>query len=179
MAEKPSAEKTEQPTQKRLDKAREEGQVAQSQELPAVASVVVLTGVLALTAPSLLSWFTTQMRQGLLNPPDVFTDTDSFVRYFNIEIGGAIVVSLPLMTSLFIVGVLSSIVVSGLNFAPQALKPKLSEIDPVKGFGKLFNIKSLVKLVISIAKIIVISLVVWQYLKASTETMAALRWADS
>lgn len=179
MAEKPAAEKTEQPTQKRLDKAREEGQVAQSQELPAVASVVVLTGVLALTAPSLLSWFTAQMRQGLLNRPDVFTDTDSFVRYFNVEIGGAIVVSLPLMVSLFIVGVLSCIIVSGLNFSPQALKPKLSEIDPVKGFGKLFNMKSLVKLVISIAKIIVISLVVWQYLKASTETMAALRWAWS
>jgi flagellar biosynthesis protein FlhB len=179
MAEKPSAEKTEQPTQKRLEKAEEEGQVAQSQELPAVVAVVALTLVLALSAPSLLRWFIVQIEQGLAGNPGVFTDNESFVRYFNSKIIGAIIMMLPMLGSLLAGGVLSCIVVSGLNFAPQALKPKLSELDPIKGFGRLFDIKSLVKLGISIAKIIVVSIVVWRYLQNRVDDMASLRWAWS
>jgi flagellar biosynthetic protein FlhB len=179
MAEKPSAEKTEQPTQKRLEKAEEEGQVAQSQELPAVVAVAALTLVLALSAPSLLRWFIFQIEQGLAGNPGVFTNNESFVRYFNSKIGGAIIMMLPMLGSLLAGGVLSCIVVSGLNFAPQALKPKLNELDPIKGFGKLFDIKSLVKLGTSIAKIIVVSIVVWRYLQNKGDDLASLRWAWS
>lgn len=179
MADKPAAEKTEQPTQKRLDKARQEGKVAHSEELPAVVAVVVLTAVLALTAPTLLTWFSMKLRHGLSPRPGVFTDPQSFQHYFNTEIGAALVVMLPLLVSLVIAGALACIVVSGLNFSPQALKPKLDELDPVKGFAKLFNTKSLIKLVVSIAKLIVVALVVWQFLHSKTEAMAALRWAWS
>lgn len=179
MAEKPAAERTEEPTQRRLEKAREEGKVAQSQELPAVAAVVVLTGVLALTAPTLLAWFSMKLREGLSPRPDVFADSQSFVHFFNAEIGSSIVVMLPLLVSLMVAGTVACIVVSGLNFSPMALKPKLDELDPVKGFAKLFNMKSLIKLVVSIAKIIVVTLVVWQYIDSRSEAMAALRWAWS
>ena len=74
MAEKPASEKTEQPTPKKLHKAREKGQVVQSQELPAAVSIVVLLMALMLTAPSLLQWFMLQTRQGLSCQTDVFVD---------------------------------------------------------------------------------------------------------
>ena len=66
MADKPVAEKTEQPTPKRLRKAKEKGQAAQSQELPAAVSIVMLVMVLALSAPALLQWFIMQMKQEIL-----------------------------------------------------------------------------------------------------------------
>ena len=179
MAEKPSAEKTEQPTPKRLEKAQKEGQVAQSQELPAVMSVVVLTLVLALSAPSLLKCFMALIETGFSSGSSVFVDNKSFLLYFNSQVGSAIVAILPLFASLFIAGIVSCVIVSGLNFSPKALKPKLSEIDPVKGFGKLFNLKSLVKLGISIAKIIIVSFVVWKYLQAKRDDLVLLRWAWS
>lgn len=179
MAEKPSAEKTEQPTSRRLEKAQEKGQVAQSQELPAAAAIVVLTMVLALSAPALLRWFMVQIEQGMAATPGVFVDNESFVRYFNSKIGETIVVMLPLLGALLAGGVLSCMVVSGPNFAPEALMPKLSELDPIKGFAKLFDIKSLVKLGTSIAKIIVVSIVVWQYLQNKENDLASLRWAWS
>lgn len=179
MAEKPAAEKTEQPTPKRLEKAREEGQVAQSQELPAVVSIVILTAVLALSAPGLLKWFMTQIQHSLFVDPDVFTDHRHFIRHFNTKIGAALVVMLPLLASLFIGSILSCIVVSGLNFSPQSLKPKLSELDPIKGFEKLFNLKSFVKLGISIAKIIIVSAVVWRYLSSQNDALLRLQWAWS
>lgn len=179
MAEKPAAEKTEQPTPKRLEKARKEGQVAQSQELPAAASVVILTLVLALSAPGMLQWFIMQVKHGLCANPEVFSANDSFLQYFNAKVGSAILVILPLFAALFVVAILSCVVVSGLNFSPKALQPKLDQIDPVKGFARLFNLKSLVKLLVSIAKIIIISFVVWHYLQNRQEALMSLRWAWS
>lgn len=179
MAEKPASEKTEQPTQKRLEKARQEGQVAQSQELPAVVSIVALVGVLVFSGPGLLKWFMVLLEQGLSADTSVFTDNQTFVKYFNSRIGGAIIAVLPLLASLFGAVVLSCIAVSGLNFSPQSLKPKLSELDPIKGFAKLFNLKSLVKLIISIAKILTVSVVVWFFLHSKIEELTSLRWAWS
>jgi flagellar biosynthetic protein FlhB len=86
MAEKPASEKTEQPKAKRIRKAREKGQVAQSQELPAAVSIVVLVMALTLTAPSLLQWFIMQLRQGLSCQTDVFVDSKTFINYFNFNL---------------------------------------------------------------------------------------------
>ncbi len=177
MAEKPSAEKTEQPTPRRMEKAQEKGQVAQSQELPAAAAIVILTMVLTLSAPGLLNWFMVQIEQAMAGNRRVFADTESFVHYFNSKISSTLLVMLPSMGSLLVAGILSCIVVSGLNFAPQALMPKLSELNPIQGFGKLFDIQSLVKLGVSIIKIAIVSVVVWQYLQNKTDDLALLRWA--
>ncbi len=179
MAEKPAAEKTEQPTPKRLRKAREKGQTAQSQELPAAVSIVVLVMVLSLLAPGLLQWFTMQVEQGMSGQISIFSDSKTFTSFVNTKITGSIVAILPILAALVVGSVLSCVVVGGLNFAPQALSLKLSAIDPVKGFGKLFNVKSIVKLGLSIAKLIIVSIIVWLYLRSKIDTLAAMRWAWS
>jgi len=179
MAEKSAAEKTEQPTPKRLQKAREKGQVTQSQELPAALSIVVLVMVLALSAPSLLQWFMLQAQQGMNGDISAFTGNDSFIRFFNTKISGSIAVMLPIFTALCAGSVMACVVVGGLTFAPQSLSLKLSAIDPVKGFAKLFDIKSLVKLGVSIAKLIFISAIVWVYISGRIESLSAIRWAWS
>ena len=179
MADKPAAEKTEQPTLKRLRKAKEKGQVAQSQELPAAVSIVVLVMVLALSAPALLQWFIMQTRQGMSGQIDIFTDSNAFMNFFNTKIISSTMAMCPILAALFVGSILSCVVVSGLNFAPQTLNLKFSAINPVKGFEKLFNIKSVVKLGISIAKLIFVSIIVWQYLHSRIDTLAAIRWAWS
>lgn len=179
MAEKPAAEKTEQPTAKRLKKAKEKGQSAQSQELPAAFSIIVLVIVFTLYAPSLLRWFTLQMEQGMSSETSVFADRNAFMSFLNTKITGTIMVMCPILAALFAGSVVAGVVVSGLNFAPQALSLKLSSINPVKGFEKLFDVKSVVKLGISIAKLIFISIIVWIYLRNRIDTLAAIRWAWS
>ena len=178
MAEKPAAEKTEQPTPRRLQKAKEEGQVAYSEELPAVASIVALIIVLALLAPSLLKWFIAQMEQGLSGNIGVFADKRAFTSFFNAQIISSISVMFPIFAALVAGGALSCAAVSGLNFAPKALNLKFSEINPVNGFEKLFNIKSVVKLGISIAKMIVVAIVVWFYLRNKINTLAVIQWSE-
>lgn len=179
MAEKPAAEKTEQPTPKRLKKAKEKGQVAQSQELPAAVSIVVLVMILALSAPSLLQWFMVQMKQGMSGEIGVFADSKAFINFLNTKITSSISTMFPILAAIFVGSVLSCVAVSGLNFAPQALNLKFSAINPVKGFEKLFNIKTVVKLCVSIAKLIFVSIIVWLYLQSKIDTLATIRWCWS
>ena len=179
MAEKPVAEKTEQPTPRRLRKAREKGQVAQSQELPAAVSIAVLVMVLALSAPALLQWFIIQMKQGMSGQIGVFADSKAFVNFLNAKIISSTVAMCPILAALFIGSVLSCVAVGGLNFAPQALNLKFDAINPVKGFERLFNVKSAVKLGVSIAKLIFVSIIVWLYLHSRIDALAAIRWSWS
>lgn len=179
MAEKPAGEKTEQPTAKRLRKSKEKGQVAQSQELPAAVSIVVLILTLSLLAPSLLQWFSLQMKHGLSGQIGMFADSKSFTQFINAKITSSLFIMFPILAALFTGSIVSCVVVSGLNFAPQALNLKFSELNPIKGFAKLFNVKSLVKLGISIVKLIIISIIVWMFIRSKLDTFASIRWCWS
>jgi flagellar biosynthetic protein FlhB len=178
MAERPAAEKTEQPTPRRLQKAKEKGQVAYSEELPAVSSIIVLIIVLLLSAPSLLKWFMVQMAQGLSGNTDIFADGRTFTSFFNTQIISSISAIFPIFAALVAGAFLSCAIVSGLNFSPQVLTPKFSEISPVKGWERLFNIKSIVKLGISVAKFIVVAVVVWFYLRNKINTLTIIQWSE-
>ncbi len=179
MPEQPAAEKTEQPTQRRLQRAKEKGQVAQSQELPAAVSVIVLTGVLALLCPLLLRWFVIQMKQGTSGDISVFSNAEVFINFVNKKLADSLFTIFPLLAALVAGSIFSCILVSGPNVSAQSLRIKLEAVNPIKGFKRLFNVKSLVKLCISIAKLVFIFALVWFYLDDKLDELAALRWAGS
>jgi flagellar biosynthetic protein FlhB len=179
VADKPASERTEQPTLRRLEKAKKEGQVAQSEELPAAVSIIALVMVLALFSPTLLQWFIVQMEQGMSGQIGVFADSKAFINFFNTKIVSSTMAMFPILAALLAGSVLSCVVVSGLNFSTKALSPNFDAINPIKGFGRLFSLKSVVKLGISIAKLVFISIIVWRYLHDKVDTFAAVRWAWS
>jgi len=179
MPEKPAAEKTEQPTPRKLKKAREKGQIPQSQELPAAVSIVVLVIILTLLGSNLLQWFAVQMKQGMSCQNAIFANNKAFINFFNTKITNSMLVICPVFAALFAGSVLACVAVSGLNFAPQSLRLRPEAINPVEGAKRLVDAKSLVKLCISIAKLVFISIIVWVYLQNQLETLATLRWAWS
>jgi len=179
MPEKPVTEKTEQPTAKRLEKARLKGQVAQSQELLSAATLLVLVGAVVLLAPSLLDYFVTEMKQGMSANPGVFTDSRAFMGFVQMKLAGSIEAIWPILICLVAASVLAGAAVSGLNFAPDALQIKWDMINPATGLGKLVNAKSMVRLLTAIAKLFFVGLIVWLYIRSRLETFAALRWAWS
>ncbi len=179
MAEKPAAERTEQPTPRRLAKAKEKGQVPQSAELMSFISILVLVAAIAFSAPSLMQWFTGLMREGMSGQIQPFTDTGSFINFMNRKIVDFVLVLCPIFAALFVGAVAGGIIVGGLNFSPGALSPKFDLLNPVAGFGKLVNGRSAVKLLVSIAKLLFVALIVWFYLKDKLEVLATLRWAWS
>ncbi|MCE5339745.1 MAG: flagellar biosynthesis protein FlhB [Planctomycetaceae bacterium] len=177
MADSSASDKTEKPTYRKLQKAHEQGQVAQSEELPNVVAILALVMVLFVFAPDMLRWFVQQMKIGMSAQNNIFTDSETFIKFFKAEITSAITILMPVFAALVVGGILSCLVVSGIHFSSKALVPKFDQINPVNGFKRLFNLKALVKLAISIAKLIFISVIVWKYLQGKIESLALIRWA--
>ena len=179
MAEQPVAEKTHYPTFRKLQKAREKGQLPQSQELTSVVTLLVLIAMVALLGPSLTKWFIVQIKHGMSSENIVFSNTESFIAFINGKTADLILVTLPVLAALFVGAIMAGVAVGGLNFAPGAIELKFDRLNPVAGFGKLLNARSIVKLLISILKLLCVSLVVWFYIQSKLDVFAALRWTWS
>ncbi|MHC4741148.1 MAG: EscU/YscU/HrcU family type III secretion system export apparatus switch protein, partial [Planctomycetota bacterium] len=179
MADKPASERTEKPTGKRLGKARSEGQVPQSQEFLSFVSIVALVAMVAVTGSSMCQWCTAQLEQGMSCDNSPFANSKAFLSFLNSKIGASVIVILPICVVLCIAALAGNIVVSGLNYSPKAIKLDFGAINPGNGLSKLFNMRSMVKLLASVAKLIFISAIAWYYLKDKLEVLAALRWAWS
>jgi flagellar biosynthetic protein FlhB len=179
MADKPAAEKTHRPTSRKLAKARKKGQVPQSQELKSAVSILVLITMVTLLAPNLMQWFTMQMRQGMSHQTAVFANSKMFINFFNSKIIDSILVICPILAALCAGALLATVAVSGLNFAPEALKLKLSSLNPISGLQNMVNARSMVRLLTSILKLFFVSIIVWLYLRNKLDMLATLRWAWS
>lgn len=179
MPDKPAAEKTEQPTPRKLGKARDKGQVPQSQDMGAAVTLVALFLTIAFLAPGLFQWFKGQIESSVSGRIGPLATPQVFVAYFNGQILDAVVVMLPILAVISVAGIAASIAVGGMTFSAQALELKWDAINPASAIQKLGSLKSLVRLLSSIAKLFIVSLVVWFYLRDKLETMAALRWAWS
>jgi flagellar biosynthetic protein FlhB len=179
MAEQPVAEKTYQPTFRKLQKAREKGHLPQSQELTSVATLLVLIAMVALLGPSLTKWFIVQIKHGLSCENIVFSDSDAFMAFINGKTIDLLLVILPILAALFVSAILAGVAISGFNFAPGAIEIKFNKLNPITGFGNLVNIRSFVKLLASILKLLFVALVVWFYIRSRLDVFAKLRWTWS
>jgi len=179
MADKPASERTEQPTGKRLSKAKTKGQTAQSQEFTSFVSILVLVTTVTFLAPSLCRWCTGEIEQGMACDTSVFASSNAFLNFINTKITGMTMLILPVCVALFIGSVVGSIVIGGLNYSPKAIKLDFSAISPSKGLGKLVNMRSLVRLLTSVLKLVFVSIIAWYYLADKLEAIAMLRWAWS
>jgi len=173
------AERTEQPTPRRILKARGEGQVPQSQEMMSVASLVVLVAMIFFMAPALMRWLTAEVAAGMSCQTSVFASSESFLHFINTKLAGAALVVLPIIAALVAGSIFMGIAISGPNFAPGAIKLKWDVVNPAAGLKKLFNTESMVKLLLSILKLLFVSLVVWFYLRDRLDEFLLLRWAWS
>ncbi|MHC4541370.1 MAG: EscU/YscU/HrcU family type III secretion system export apparatus switch protein, partial [Planctomycetota bacterium] len=88
-----------------------------------------------------------------------------------------LLVMLPIVAALCVGSVGACVGVGGLNFAPGAIELKFSQINPVRGLAKLVDTRSLVRLVTSIVKLILVALVAWFYLYSKLDVLSGLRWA--
>jgi len=179
MADKPANERTEQPTGKRLSKARSKGQTPQSQEFTSFVSILVLVTAVTFLAPSLCRWCAGEIKQGMSCDTAAFAGNKAFLNFINAKITGMTMVILPVCVALSIASVVGSIVIGGLNYSPKAIKLDFGAINPASGLGKLVNMRSFVRLLASVLKLLFVSIIAWYYLADKLEALAALRWAWS
>jgi flagellar biosynthetic protein FlhB len=145
-------EKTEQPTAKRLDEAKKKGQIARSRELNTMA--VTLIGVVALVVMSgrLGGSLKQVMTQGfVLDRSEIFEVNAIFVHLKEAVLQTLLGLA-PFFLLMILVAVASSVALGGLAFSAEALTPKFSKLNPIKGMQRTFSLKGLMELVKALAK---------------------------
>ncbi|WP_416462241.1 flagellar type III secretion system protein FlhB [Sphingomonas sp. VDB2] len=153
MADSPGGgEKTEKPTQKKLDDAAKKGDILQSRELG--TALVVMAGIawLAITGPSLIDALSDMLTDALRFRREDIIDFSPAAR--GAELLGAI--ALPaagVMLATFIAAIAAPALLGSLGFRPGAFAPKASKMNPAAGIKKIFGTQGLIELVKSIAKI--------------------------
>lgn len=167
-------EKTESATPKKREKAREEGNVAKSREIPTV--LILLSSLIVLTmAGSWMFWSLTDFMHGIfLNVGTADIRVETVNTLLQIVIKKVVLILLPLLSVLIIAGIAGNLFQVGFMWSGKTLKPKLSKLNPISGVKKLFSLKSLVELFKSILKLIIVGGVAYLAIKSEVDNFPGL-----
>jgi flagellar biosynthetic protein FlhB len=155
-AEDSDLEKTEQPSQRRLDQAREEGQVARSRELSTFAVLMAGGAGLWLMGSSLSQSLIKLIREGLTLNADLIFSTEMLMPHLHSLALATLLAFLPFLLLLLAVATFSPLLLNGWLFTFKPLIPDFSKLNPVNGIGRMFSTHSLVELVKAIVKSVVV-----------------------
>ena len=166
MSEESDLERTEPATPRRIEKAREEGQVARSQELTTFSLLMVAAAGIAFIGANVVDKLLNIMKAGMQLERELAFQPDLMLnRFYELSIEGLIAIA-PLLLPLAVVAFFAPMMLSGWMMSTKALMPRFDRINPVNGFGRIFSVHSLVELVKALAKTAVIggvaTLIIWQ-----------------
>ncbi len=170
-------DKTEEPTAKKRQDAAKKGQVGKSQELS--TAFVLLIGFFVIKALweqiyANIAGYTIYIF-GHLNQN---VDVENVIQLF-IGMGVILVkTAMPIMLAVMVVGLAVNFFQVGLNVSAEKIQPKFDNLNPINGVGRMFSKRSLVELVKSVLKIVVIGFFIYNYLKDEIFTMPQFIFYD-
>jgi len=174
MAEESFQERTEQATPKRRDEARKKGQVAKSRELASVS--VLLAGTLALFMGGV--YFSREsagiMRHFLGNAGSISLSVDTLPGMARFCTGHFIALLAPFFLVLVAVAVFANLLQIGPVYAPEAIRPDFSKVNPFAGIKRLFSRQALAELVKSLIKVGVVGWIGYAALSSESEKILPL-----
>ena len=167
MAEEGDLEKTEPASERRLEQAREEGQVARSQELSTFA--VLMAGGLGiwLMGGGIFSRLSRMLESGLVLPREMAFDPQLMMERLSAQGWDALSALLPLLLLMFIAALASPLLLNGWMFTTKGLQPDFGRINPLRGLSRMLSLHGLVLLAKAIAKTLIVGgiavWVMWHY----------------
>ena len=174
MAEESDLEKTEPASPRRLEKAREEGQVARSREL--VTFVMLATGLVGL-------WSTGELMAGLLG--GALRNGLQFERasafdpsHMMVQAGTAVVRALqalmPVLVLMLVAALVAPMLLGGWLLSAKSLAPNFSKLNPIAGISRMFSAETLAELVKTIVKSLLVGGVAWWVISRKLDLIMAL-----
>lgn len=156
MSEQNDSQEKELPaSEQKLKKSREEGQVPRSRELGAGLILMTAISMLWLFGGNMASISEKFMRKGLTVTREEAFDTNLLAVKWIDLMKDSLVVLAPLFVAVFVVAILGTIAVGGLNWAPKAFAPKMSKLNPIKGLKNIFGMNGFVEFLKSVLKALV------------------------
>jgi len=156
------AEKTEKATPKKLRDARKKGQVAKSQDFPSAFTFIVSISTTLIMSTFILtkigSYIINMFRRSSMQNIDMQAMGGAL---FEEALQMIVSCTIPILIVTVFVGVLSSFLIVGPLFSPEAMKPDIKRLNPVTNLKNLFKFKTLFELIKSVLKITIAFLLIW------------------
>ena len=159
MAEEDDSQKTEEPTDKKLSRARQKGQVASSQEVKSWVVLLAGTAGIVFMAPLIAAGLRQVSLPYLEDVHQIPADFEGMRAYiFGSVVDVALIIG-PFMLLIVIFAIGGGLLQFGLLFAPEKIKPELSKISLMSGLKRMFSVKSVVEFGKGILKLIIVAMV--------------------
>ncbi|VXC33304.1 flagellar export pore protein [Pseudomonas sp. 8Z] len=175
MAESESgADKSEEPTGKRLEESRKKGQIARSKELNTLAVMLAGTIALIIFGAQLGVMMIDLMRSNFSLPREVLMNEGSMAQYLFASGKEALAALQPFFIVLLIASVIGPIGLGGWLFSSEALLPKGSRMNPLAGLKRMFSLQALAELLKAFVKFLVILAVALLVLASDQDDLLAI-----
>jgi len=174
MAEESDLEKTEPASARRLEKAREEGNVARSRELTTLVMLGTAIGGLWFTAQSLARTLDQSLREGLHFERAAAFDPAHMMAQVGAMALQTLIALAPLLLMMVVAAVVAPMLLGGWMFSAKAVSPKFNKLDPFAGVARMFSAQSLVELVKALSKSLLIGGVAWMVIARDLEGVMQL-----
>lgn len=174
MAEDSEAEKTEPASQRRLEQAREEGDVPRSREVATFTVLMAAGAGLWMTGSSLVRELSRSLTSGLSLTREQVYDPDVLINRILVDIVHVLVACLPLGVAVMVVALASPLLVGGWLFSSKAFTPNFMKLNPLTGLGNMFSTNSLVELIKAIIKSIVVGVVAYMVISRQQQEVIGL-----
>ena len=175
MAENDSTEeRTEEPTAKRLEKARSEGRVARSQELSVAAMLIGTSIFLYFMGGYFVKSLAEEFAAGFVfDRKLVFSDNIVLENLISLGLKSFFII-IPIFVLTFIIATIAAGAIGGFVLSFEALAPKLSKINPLEGVKRIFGLRALIELVKALAKFLLIGGVLVFVISTSLDSLIEL-----
>ena len=174
MAENSSAEQTEDPTERKLRNAREEGQVARSVELPAAAVTIGAILTLFFMGGYWIKQMAEIFASGFKFDRKTLDNPDLMVTAFAHQIGEAFLLIVPVLLVTAVLAILSSGATGGYLFSLKNTLPKFSKLSLLSGFKRMFGANAAIELLKAILKFSLVTIVLWALVSRQMDPMMQL-----
>src|SRR5574343_272836 len=166
MAEDSDLEKTEEPTGRRIEQAREQGQVPHSRELSTFLVLAAAGAAFWIMGGWFMERSMSVARKGFTVERQYLRDPDLMLPRLAEISGDALLAFSPLLAVLLLAAVLPPFFLNAWVFSPKALVPDLNRLNPISGLGRLFSWNSLMELGKAILKAVLVggvgALLIWR-----------------
>jgi flagellar biosynthetic protein FlhB len=174
MAEESGAEKTEDPTARKLRNARDEGQVARSVELPAAAVTIGGILVMFMMGGYWIQQITEIFASGFKFDRKTLDNPDLMVTTFAHHLGQSFLLIVPILMVTVVLAILSSGATGGYLFSLKSTMPNFGKLSVMSGIGRMFGANAAVELLKSILKFTLVAAVLWSLISRQMDQMLHL-----
>lgn len=164
-------ERTQDPTAKRLQDAKDKGQVARSRELSTMLVMISCAAAFLILGDSLGQGFMSLFRYCLSPQFLSGRSSDELPGAFMEVLVDGLWLTWPIMAVCIVAAILASVMLGGMVFS---LSFKIEKLNPITGIGRLFSMQSVVELIKSVAKVVFIGGVAWILLDQLTDDILGL-----